>query len=284
MPSIIPKLMGGDFSVSACFSNIEPQDMACSIPTDPMSKLTVCSIPQAFSGGIRPPAELQADEIQIWRAPNEVEEQDYPKLNELLSADEVERARKFRFERHRRQYVIGRSLLRILIAAYLQTDARSIRFHYTPKGKPELAPADNASGLHFNVAHSGRIILLGFTRNRRIGIDVEEIRKDVEIDEIAQRFFSVSEQRCLASLPLSQRYDAFFRCWTRKEALLKGTGEGLSVGLDTFSVFSTPDKDENWVSTGDQQKWWIQDVDAGIGYAGAASVECRIDKPEATAR
>lgn len=280
----MPKLIGGSFSVSACFSNIEPQDMACSVPSDPMSKLSMYSISQKFSGGTPPPAELQADEIQIWRAPNEVGEEDYPKLNELLSADEVERARKFRFERHRKQYVIGRSLLRILIAAYVQTDARSIRFDYTPKGKPQLPSADNGSGLHFNLAHSGRVILLGFTRNRRIGIDIEEIRKDVEIDEIAQRFFSVSEQRCLASLPLSLRYDAFFRCWTRKEALLKGTGEGLSVGLDTFSVFSSPDKEENWVRTGDQQKWLIQDVDAGIGYAGAAAVECRIDEPETTAR
>lgn len=238
-----------------------------------MSKLTLCSKLRSPYGDITPPGPLQSGEIQVWHAFNEVDEQDYSKLKELLSLDEIERASRFRFERHRMQYVIGRSLLRMLIAAYLQEDARAIRFHHTAKGKPELLSADNAAGLHFNIAHSGRVLLFGFTRNRKIGIDVEEIRKDVEIDEIAQRFFSPSERGYLASLPLALRYDEFFRCWTRKEALLKATGEGLSVALSSFSVFSNPEADFCQVKTGDEQTWLIRDVDVGIGYAGAAAVE-----------
>ena len=238
-----------------------------------MSKLTVCSQLRPPYGEIKPPGRLQPGEIQIWQAFNEVAEQDYSKLKELLSSDEIERASRFRFERHRMQYVIGRSLLRILIAAYLQEDAGAIRFHHTSKGKPELLSADNAAGLHFNMAHSGRIILFGFIRNQKIGIDIEEIRKDIEIDEISERFFSPSERTYLASLPLSLRYDEFFRCWTRKEALLKATGEGLSVGLSSFSVFSNSDKDSCRVQIGDSDRWLIQDVDVGIGYAGAAALE-----------
>lgn len=237
-----------------------------------MSKLTVCSKLRPPYGEITPPGPLQPGEIQIWQAFNEVAEQDYSNLHKLLSSDEIERASRFRFERHRMQYVIGRSLLRILIAAYLQKDARALRFHHTPKGKPELL-SDNESGLHFNIAHSGRIILLAFTRNRKIGIDIEEIRENIEIKEIAQRFFSQPERSYLASLPLSLRYDEFFRCWTRKEALLKGTGDGLSVSLNSFSVFSNPDDDSCQLQTGDTERWLIQDVDVGIGYAGAAAVE-----------
>jgi 4'-phosphopantetheinyl transferase len=215
---------------------------------------------------------LQRNEIQIWQALNEVDQEDYWKLKELLSADETQRAAAFRFGRHRMQYVIGRSLLRILIAAYVQEDARALRFRHTAKGKPELL-SDNESGLHFNIAHSGRIILLAFTRNRKIGIDIEEIRENIEIEEIAERFFSPPERSYLASLPLSLRYDEFFRCWTRKEALLKGTGDGLSVSLNSFSVFSHPGDVSCQLQLGDAERWLIQDVDVGIGYAGAAAVE-----------
>lgn len=238
-----------------------------------MSKITVHAIPRSFYGGITTPEVLKGGEIQMWQAPNEVDSEDYQELRQLLSTDEMERAARFRFERHRMQYVIGRSLLRILLAGYLQADARKISFHYTSKGKPELPSGGQECSLQFNIAHSGDIILLGFTRNRKIGVDVEQIREDVEVDEIAQRFFSLLERQHLASLPPSQRYGAFFRFWTRKEALLKGTGEGLSVSLDLFSVLSNPDEDSCVLQADGERKWLIQDVEVGAGYAGAVAVK-----------
>lgn len=231
------------------------------------------SIPQSFYGGITTPEWLNCGEIHLWQAPNEVGGEEYQKLRELLSPDEIARASRFRFEHDRMQYVVGRTLLRLLLAAYLQTDARTIGFHYTSKGKPELLGADEQRKLQFNLAHSGGMILLGFTRTRKIGVDVEQIRQDLEVNEIAERFFSTSERLYLASLPLSQRFDAFFRFWTRKEALLKGTGEGLSVTLDSFSVFSKHDADFCRLQT-DGTQWLIQDVSVAAGYAAALAIEC----------
>lgn len=195
----------------------------------------------------------------------------YQSLHQLLSPDESERAGRFRFECHRMQYVIGRGLLRVLLAGYLQTQPGAIRFHYTSKGKPELA--GETGGIQFNLAHSGRIILLGFSRDRRIGIDLEEIRKDIDIDEIAERFFSPVERHYLASLPIARRYGEFFRCWTRKEALLKGTGEGLSVTLDSFSVLPSDDENSCSLRTETDREWLIQDLDLGLTYVGAAAIE-----------
>jgi 4'-phosphopantetheinyl transferase len=239
---------------------------------DCMSKMKVRSIPESVYRGVVAQRALQADEIEIWQSPNELDPADYERLPHLLSADEVQRAAAFRFERHRKQYIIGRGVLRILLAGYLQIDPLAVRFQYSAKGKPEL-PSDQNSHMQFNIAHSGGIILLGFTSSRKIGIDVEAIRSDVEIDEISQRFFSPFERQWLAGLPLPQRCGAFFRCWTRKEALLKGTGEGLSVGLDSFNVFSNPEEDSCWLETSNDNQWLIQDVELCPDYAAAVAIE-----------
>jgi 4'-phosphopantetheinyl transferase len=237
-----------------------------------MSKITVRSTPESIYRATTANYVLHPDEVEIWQASNDVEAEFYDPLRKLLSPEEVHRAAAFRFERHRQQYVIGHGLLRTLLASYLHTDPCALRFHYTAKGKPELLFSDKELRVQFNMAHSGANILLGFTLDRKIGVDVEEIRSDIEIDDISQRFFSPTERRWLASCPLPQRYHAFFRCWTRKEALLKGTGEGLSVSLDSFDVFSDGNQDRCWLETADERKWLVQDVELARNYAAAVAV------------
>jgi 4'-phosphopantetheinyl transferase len=242
--------------------------MAASMP-----KVKVRSVPECLYRGTTADCAIQAHEVQIWQSSNDVDQESYCRLRQLLSPDEISRADAFRFERHRKQYVIGRGLLRMLLASYLHSRPSELRFQYTATGKPELVLSDTQSNLQFNLAHSGAIILLAFTLDRKIGIDIEEIRSDIEIDEISQRFFSPGERGWLACLPLPRRYHAFFRCWTRKEALLKATGEGLSVSLDSFDVFSNPEADTCRLETADRRNWLIQDVDLEPGYAAALAIE-----------
>jgi len=92
-----------------------------------------------------------------------------------------------------------------------------------------LAAAHAGSDVTFNLSHSGGIAMLAFTRRREIGIDVEQVRRDFDVEAIANRFFSAAEHAQLAELPAANRFEAFFRCWTRKEAYIKATGEGLSL-------------------------------------------------------
>ena len=238
-----------------------------------MSKIIVRTTPEALYRGITTHYVLTPGDVEIWHAPNDLEAEIYDGLRQLLSPDEIKRAAEFRFERHRKQYVIGRALLRTLLAGYLQMDPRALRFHYTAKGKPELPFSGQELSVRFNLAHSGGLILLGFTLDRNIGVDIEEIRQDVEIDDISRRFFSVAERQWLESSPLPQRYNAFFRCWTRKEALLKGTGEGLSVSLDSFDVYSNLNENLCSLETPDKRKWVVQDVELDPNYAAAVAVE-----------
>ena len=147
---------------------------------------------------------------------------------------------------------------------------------YSPKNKPALGGAHADSGLTFNVSHSGGVALFAVTRNRQIGVDVEHVRHDFETAAIAARFFSQREREQLAALAPEQRHEAFFRCWTRKEAYIKATGDGLSLPLSQFDVSIAVDDDNALLATRpdtlESKRWTLRDVHAGQGYCGALCV------------
>ncbi|HVO61789.1 MAG TPA: 4'-phosphopantetheinyl transferase superfamily protein [Terriglobales bacterium] len=238
-----------------------------------MSNITVRPMQESLYRAITDYRGLHPGEVEIWRSPNDVESDSYERLRTLLVPEELARAAAFRLQRDRKQYVIGRGLLRMLLAGYLRLDPLAVRFQYTSYGKPQLLFPSKDCNIQFNIAHSGAIILFGFTLEHRIGVDIEQMRSDVEIDDISQRFFSASERQWISGLPPAQRSDAFFRCWTRKEAFLKGTGKGLSARLDSFDVISNPEEDCCSLETSDRRKWLIRDLDVEPGYAAAVALE-----------
>jgi 4'-phosphopantetheinyl transferase len=166
--------------------------------------------------------------------------------------------------------------LRIILAGYLATDASSLSFSYSKNEKPALGPAHAGSDLTFNVSHSGGIALFAFTRQREIGVDVEQVRGDFDVEAIARRFFSAHEQKQLADLQNEKKFEAFFRCWTRKEAYIKATGEGLSLPLHQFDVSILPDASEALLSTRPDNSvaalWSLREIPAGPGYVAALCV------------
>ena len=216
-------------------------------------------------------------EIPIWILSQTPHEEDLSWLETLLSIDEIQRANRYRFLKDRNQFVTSRGFLRLLAAAYLEQNPRAIQFLYSQKGKPELLTVPAGLDLRFNVAHSGSVVLLAFAHGRRIGIDVEEVRNDFDTIEIAKRFFSSSEQAALASLPASQRHNSFFQCWTRKEAYIKATGDGLSLPLHQFDVTLTPHQPAQLIGTrpdpAEAEHWQMYDLDVAAGYPAALVVE-----------
>ena len=151
----------------------------------------------------------------------------------VLTPEEVARAARFRFRHLQRSFIIARGVLRILIGRYLHTTPQHVELCYGAKGKPRLAvPAR----IQFNVSHSNDLALFAFALDREIGIDVEHIRPLSDMQEIASRFFCADETAELMGLPPDQHEQAFYRCWTRKEAYIKAIGDGLSVPLDNFRV------------------------------------------------
>ncbi len=133
-----------------------------------------------------------------------------------------------------------------------------MRYSYGPQGKPSLI---DEGWLEFNMSHSGDLALYAITEGRAVGVDVERVRPDVARELTEARFFTAAETDALLALPEDGRARAFFTVWTRKEACLKATGDGLSVPLDAFPVWPQP-----------EPPWWVVDLDAGGDYAAALAV------------
>lgn len=183
---------------------------------------------------------LPAGEIHLWAVALDPPPAEVDRLAETLAADELERARRFHFERHRRQYQVGRGVLRELLGAYLGLPPGEVVFAYGQRGKPLLGGQAASSGLSFNLSNSHELALAGFLRGREIGVDVEHLKPMADLEQIAERFFSESERVALRGLPGERKAEGFFNCWTRKEAYLKAVGTGLAAPLDSFDVTLIP--------------------------------------------
>jgi 4'-phosphopantetheinyl transferase len=169
---------------------------------------------------------LPKGEVHIWPAQPTEGGIGLAKLARTLSADEQQRAAEFRFARDRDRFTRHRGLLRTVLSWYLSLEPAEIRFSYGRSGKPSLDHRVHARPLHFNLAHAGDVALLAVSR-RRVGVDVELMEPLPDLAGIAARFLSRRESALIRRLPESRRLSAFFRAWTRKEAILKAAGEGL---------------------------------------------------------
>jgi 4'-phosphopantetheinyl transferase len=225
---------------------------------------------------VEPSLRLPDDEVQLWRVDLEAIREDEAQWRTILSADENARASRYHFARDRQRFVAARAWLRIILGSYLETDSSLVEFSYSDKEKPSLAARLTESGVTFNISHSGGIALLAFARRREVGVDVEEIRHNSDLEAIARRFFSAREREELSAVPKEAMAEAFFRCWTRKEAYIKATGDGLSLPLSQFDVSLKPGESDALVATrpnpAEAEKWLLREVPAGAGYAAALCV------------
>ncbi len=226
--------------------------------------------------------ELAPGEIHVWQVHLDASPEQVEKLGRALSSDEWQRANRFRFDKHRRQYVVGRGALRTLAAAYLGEVGTGVRpeeiqFSYGPRGKPFLAPPFDQRGIQLNLSNSDELALVGFVLGREIGVDVEYLRPMTDCEEIAERFFSESERRTLRTIPFPAKQEAFFNCWTRKEAYLKAVGEGLAAPLDSFDVTLALDEPPRMLTLkGDATRaagWFFHHLRPAKDYLGAVAIE-----------
>ncbi len=221
--------------------------------------------------------KLGDDEVHVWRAALDLKPAHLEKLQQTLTPSERERAKRFFFQIGRERFVAARGLLRTILAYYLDMEPDQLRFSYNPYGKPDLAPEFDGHGLRFNMSHSHEVTLIAITRGREIGLDIELIRPDLAYEQIARRFFSPGEVATLLALPPNLRQEAFFVCWTRKEAYIKARGEGLSYPLDQFEVSLVPGEPAALLMTQgfprEASRWSIYDLDPGPGYAAALAIE-----------
>lgn len=195
----------------------------------------------------------------------------FDRAGQLLNTEERERAGRFRHEPSKRAFVLVRSALRVLLGRYLYRDPASLSFITNDKGKPRLAGTAPDQGLVFNVSHSGDWGLLAFSLNTALGVDVERKRTMAYREGMAERCFANAELAWWHALPEQQREAAFFGLWCCKEAFVKATGEGITLGLEACVVdlsgparlLSVP------AGCGMADEWRLSAIDMGEDYSAA---------------
>lgn len=221
-----------------------------------------------------PARQLRRGELHIWCMQLTGSEAEFHELHDLLTSEEADRASKFVFDRDHKRFVFARGRLRQLLGHYLNLHPREIQFIYSAEGKPEIAPGTGE--MFFNLSHSGEVALCAFSLDKRIGIDVENIRHDMAVVEIAERFFCANELIKLREEEGGDPYhQLFFQYWTRKEALLKATGKGILFPLEELDVSTQNGKAWTMVSLPGttESRWWCRDIFPGEGLAAAVVVE-----------
>lgn len=218
---------------------------------------------------------LTENHVDVWCAALDVDSDQVKSLAALLSPDEYARASRFHFAKDCRRFTVARGLLRALLASYVCREPELLEFNYGQYGKPRLA---GQSAVRFNVSHSNEMAVYAFTLNREVGIDVEYTGRNVlDMDQLAARCFSPGENAALQQVQKSQRREAFFNCWTRKEAYIKATGEGLSRPLDQFEVTLRPGEPAQLVFVEGQPqeitRWTFQVCQPAEDYVAALAVE-----------
>jgi 4'-phosphopantetheinyl transferase len=231
-----------------------------------------------------PPVDLalSTDEIHVWRASLDLPASRVDGLQQTLAPDELSKAERFRFQKDRQRFIVTRALLRAILSRYLDTEPGELRFSISEYGKPALIPPSAQDTINFNVSHSHRLALYAITHNDPVGIDLEYIRPLSEVDQIAKRSFSAQENAVFSAFTQTQKLEAFFKYWTRKEAYLKAIGEGLSLPMDQFDVSLDPGESVNLSSVrGDSQevsRWFLRELIPATGYVAALAMEGNIWK------
>jgi 4'-phosphopantetheinyl transferase len=219
---------------------------------------------------------LDRDEVHVWRATLGQTPSQNQCFHHNLAPDERARAERFYFERDREHFIVARGVLRAILGGYLTRAPESLSFCYSSHGKPALAGESDEDAIRFSVSHSHGVALYAFTRGQELGIDIEHIRSDLTVAEIVERFFSVREIAMLRTLPAEVQREAFFRCWTRKEAYIKARGERLSLPLDQFDVSLAPGEPAALLVTrpdpAEAPRWCLQELTPAPGYAAALAV------------
>jgi 4'-phosphopantetheinyl transferase len=216
------------------------------------------------------------DQVHVWTASVKLAA-GLSDLASVINSAEQTQARKFRFEQHRVRYIFSQATLRRILSRYLHVRPQEIVFDFNEFGKPFLPKSSEKAALRFNMSHSEGLVVVAVAMNRHIGVDVERIRAIDDINAIARDYFAMQERTLLESAPPGRKEEAFYMCWTRKEAYIKAVGMGLSIPLNSFDA-SIPEgmpgrRLQATESSLGVEQWWLSDLTMPDRYVGALAIE-----------
>jgi 4'-phosphopantetheinyl transferase len=220
---------------------------------------------------------LKDGEVQLWQIQLSGATGLSERYSTLLSPSEQAHASRFRHGQAREHFTVGRACLKILLGNALAVDSRSITIETGPNGKPETRLLDG-DNIFFNVAHSKNTILIALSRQGLVGVDVEYLDRLTDMMEVARSNFTEGEIASLTAIAeLGARNRAFYRYWTRKEAVAKADGRGLLLSLSSFDIShdstSLHPVRLSESSDGEGKLFFVSDLDLGDQAAGALALE-----------
>ncbi len=221
---------------------------------------------------------LNENKIYIWKINLENSKYNPGDLLQILSEDEISQADRITSPAGQNRFIIGRGYLRIILGACIKTDPGKIQYTYNSFGKPFLSPA-HRNPVRFNLSNSRSTALIAVSKGYEIGIDLEYIKTNRDFERLADRYFHRRETADLMKLPRTERIEAFYNCWCRKEAYIKARGMGMAIPLDQFRVSVNPDEPPLLLSTehdpGAYQCWGLKQISPGNDFAGAVAANLK---------
>ncbi|HYX50502.1 MAG TPA: 4'-phosphopantetheinyl transferase superfamily protein [Ktedonobacteraceae bacterium] len=221
--------------------------------------------------------DLLTEDVHVWSALLDVEEDLLQILQRTLDADERLRAGRFYFELDRARFIASHGLLRTILGSYMHVEPGKLRFSYNSQGKPYLAEPFQGKKLEFNMSHSHEIALFAVTFNRQVGVDLEHVYLFAETDSLADRILSQSEKAAWRKYSANNRLETLFRYWTCKEAYVKATGEGLRLPLEKIHISPMQESEARIISINHSvrmaSRWSLQELHPVPGFAAALVVE-----------
>jgi 4'-phosphopantetheinyl transferase len=215
--------------------------------------------------------------VHVWWVALDIPLERVGMVARLLSDDERARADSFHFDRDRRRYIAGRGALRQLLGAYLVLEPGRLQFRYGGRGKPYVVGSGGSEGLRFNVSNSDDLAVIAVCRDREVGVDLEAHHPLEDVDQIATRYFCVPEREALLRANGEHKQILFYTYWTRKEALLKATGTGLSSPLTSIDVSQASEAAQHpYVvadGSGASRRFGLVDLHPAGSYLGAVAAE-----------
>ncbi len=191
-----------------------------------------------------------------------------------LSDDEIQRVDNINNKIKKNQFVISRAIVKKLLSKYLSKIPNQIEFSYNKHGKPFVPEKYNNHSLEFNISHSDIYGLIAITLYYKIGVDIQRVNHDINIDSLSERFFSEDEKEQLMKFDKNKRADVFHNCWVKKESFIKAIGSGVAYGLDNFSV-SLEENHRNYVLDLKNKKWYCYKLIEFENYKTALTMETK---------
>ncbi|MBK9992033.1 MAG: 4'-phosphopantetheinyl transferase superfamily protein [Verrucomicrobia bacterium] len=222
------------------------------------------------------------DAVHVWSAFFPEFEPLLSSYERVLSPAEKLKASRFLKRADRDRYIVAHGILRELLGKYLLREPSGLAFETGKFGKPKLVLDSGLPLISFNLAHSGDVILYAVANEGQVGIDVEAVRTDLNVLELAQAHFSSDEIEELRAVSPTESVSAFFRYWTLKEAYLKARGDGLGFPLKDFSMTVNSNKlpSIRWAADDPlvAERWSVFGLSPAPGYAGAVICEGKVAK------